>query len=159
MFSSRKLDKRFTNFPHSRHDSAVQPSNWLSLLNPQSVVVGLLSSVAVIVPGYLTLLLHKPQLIIDLDAPKIMLVCSGVTLPMLLTQLRLSAREASTRGLPAGARVMWIAVARTCFVLMLALSISYLSGVSFEKHVAITAVLHAMVWHACLGSRSGPSKP
>ncbi|MBA4287246.1 MAG: hypothetical protein C0434_17145 [Xanthomonadaceae bacterium] len=123
------------------------------------MVVGLLSSVAVIVPGYLTLLLHKPQLIIDLDAPKIMMICSGVTLPMLFTQLRLSAREASSRGLPAGARVMWTALARTWFVLVAALSISYFSGVGFEKHVVITAALHALVLRAGLGSRSGASTP
>lgn len=137
----------------------MQPTNWLNFLSPQSVVVGLLSSVAVIVPGYLTLLLHKPQLIIDLDAPKIMMICSGVTLPMLFTQLRLSAREASSRGLPAGAWVMWTALARTWFVLVAALSISYFSGVGFEKHVVITAALHALVLRAGLGSRSGASTP
>lgn len=131
--------------------------NWQTFLSPQSVVIGLLSSAAVIVPGYLTLLLHKPQLIIDLDAPMIIVICCGATLPMLLTQLRLAARAANLQGLPVGQRVLWIAVARTWFVLMSALAISFHWDTSFEKHLLITAVLHALMWRICLGSRSGPS--
>jgi len=131
--------------------------NWQNVFSLQSVVVGLLSSAAVIVPGYLTLLLHKPQLIIDLDAPMIVMICCGATLPMLLTQLRLAARAANLQGLPVGQRVLWIAVGRTWFVLMAALLISFFADASFEKHVVITAVLHALMWRICLGSRSGPS--
>jgi hypothetical protein len=131
--------------------------NWQTFLSPQSVAIGLLSSAAVIAPGYLTLLLHKPQLIIDLDAPMIVMICCGATLPMLLTQLKLAARAASLQGLPVGQRVLWIAVTRTWFVLMSALSISFVSDASFEKHLLITAVLHALMWRICLGSRNGPS--
>lgn len=126
----------------------MQATGWIRNLSPQVIAVGLLSSVAVIIPGYLTLLVHKPHLVVELDAPRLMLVCSGVTLPMLLTHLQRSETTSAAHRNPIAARAVWVALLRTWAILLTALSISYLWDTRFETHVMITAVIQALVWGA-----------